>query len=196
LHGAEHGSRHLVHERREDIREAKVGYSDRQHAFLYLDQLQLDASVGIDGRDVGEARNLENEWEVGLAPLHVEHQTRGFAGGLRLGVVGRGRARRIVRALVEERDRPLVRAADLLVVARAAGAAESGRFVLDRDVRTRRVRKAVTEECAAGQGCRVDLQLEVPLVHPPVADVDAERQEEQDDRQQQRAEHEDAPVFT
>ena len=195
LHRPEGCSRRLVDERRKDVCEAKVGHGDGQHALLHLDHFQLHTCVRVDRGHFGKAWNLEDERQPGFAPLDVEHQARRVARRLRLRVVAPDGAGGVRPALVEERDCALVRAADLVVVAGATGPAESRRFVLDRRVRACRVGKAPAEQRTARQGRCVDLQLQVPLVDPPVADVDGQRQEEQEDGYHHRCEHDDAAVF-
>ena len=203
LHRAENGAGHLVDEGREDVVEAEIGDGDGQHPLLDLDLLQLDAGVRVDRR-IGKRRarsdeleeRAEQEGNAHLARLDVEHQVRRVARrrGLRV-AVRIGGARRVRVALIRERHGALLGPAELLVVARPGRAAEAGRLVRDRHVRARRVGEAVAQERAAGEGRRVDLQLQVPLVHPPVADVDRERDEEQEDRRQHRDEHEDAALL-
>ena len=165
-----------------------------EHAFEDPHLLELHARMRVDRIDRRQPGNLEEQRQVGLARLDVELER--LARRPLVGVVGRIAAGWIGLALVDEgADGALIRIADLPVVAGTRGAAESRCLRLNRGVADTGIGEALSEARAAGEGCCIDLQLQVPLVHPPVADVDAQRQEEREDGEEQSDEDEDAAVL-
>jgi len=127
-----------------------------------------------------------------LGRLDVEHPAA--AGVHAVGrVVRTERARRVGIPLEPERDRAFPgRAADLLVVRPAAVLHSLGLHV---SLGAAGARQALAEVLTGREGSCVDLHLEVALVLVPVADLDRECQQEQDERHQQADEGDHASVL-
>ncbi len=198
-------ARVLADQRDGHVLRVDVGDSERQRALDDRRLLQLHARAGVDrGHDVHPDRPghqvdqaAEDVGNVLLCLLHVEHEVRRLARAVRLRVVRAGAAGG-ERLAVEERRHPCSAAADLGVVGARRVACILRCLVLDRCVRSRRLRRieAVAEVGAACERGCVRLHLQVPVVGEPVADVDREAEDEQERGQEQGEEDEDAAALT
>ena len=184
-----------VHEVRVDL-----GNREGQEARLLLDAVDLQSGVCLDvGADAEPGEELRG---VKVRRLHVERARRaGGAGAVvadridRRPVTSGGRRRRISGgpvALAVERHTDVSRRLNLLVpggrIARRVPRVRKRR-IRDGEVGGRRIEEAGAEARCRGERSRVDLRLEVALVDVPVSDVEHDRAEPEEDRQQHREEN-------
>ena len=165
---------------------------DRQEAAAGRLGLEADAGVGVDGgiAEPDEVGHLQEPRCVGLCGLHVHEagatgRPRAVVGSALVVVVGR------VDQDVQVRGG---RVADLGVVGAATGCRRPGVLAgLRADVGVAARHGRI--QAASGQRGRVDLQLQVPLVLVPVADVDHERGQHDDHRERDGDQHEHAAAL-